>query len=93
MIGMARKDRWMKRQTEIIRARTTNSLTGSSGGAVFTPRGDYTKVMAMPEMMISAQFSIYSLRQEHLSPAIEALNDALRARGLSPEMGAMSPRS
>jgi len=46
--------------------------------------------MAMPETMISAQLSIYSLRQEHLSPAIEALNHALRARGLRPEVGAMS---
>jgi uncharacterized protein YqgV (UPF0045/DUF77 family) len=40
--------------------------------------------------MISAQISIYPLRQEHLSPAIEAVQKALEARGLHPEIGAMS---
>jgi len=41
-------------------------------------------------MTISAQVSIYPLRQERLSPAIQALSDALRSAGLSPEVGSMS---
>jgi uncharacterized protein YqgV (UPF0045/DUF77 family) len=41
-------------------------------------------------MIISAQLSLYPLRQEHLSPAIEAVSDALRAAGLQPQVGAMS---
>jgi uncharacterized protein YqgV (UPF0045/DUF77 family) len=41
-------------------------------------------------MVISAQVSIYPLRQEHLSPAIEALSDALKSAGMSPEVGSMS---
>jgi uncharacterized protein YqgV (UPF0045/DUF77 family) len=41
-------------------------------------------------MMISAQVSVYPLRQDHLSPAIDALNGTLRASGLNPEVGAMS---
>lgn len=41
-------------------------------------------------MMISAQISVYSLRQERLSPAIQALCDALRSAGLNPEVGSMS---
>ena len=36
------------------------------------------------------QVSIYPLRQEHLSPAIEAVRKALEARGLQPEVGPMS---
>jgi uncharacterized protein YqgV (UPF0045/DUF77 family) len=40
--------------------------------------------------MISAQISIYPLRQEHLSPAIAAVQKALEARGLHPEIGALS---
>ena len=41
-------------------------------------------------MTISAQISIYPLRQERLSPAIQAVSDALRSAGLSPEIGSMS---
>jgi len=41
-------------------------------------------------MVISAQISIYPLRQEHLSPAIDAVKQALEMRGLQPELGAMS---
>jgi uncharacterized protein YqgV (UPF0045/DUF77 family) len=41
-------------------------------------------------MPMSAQISIYPLRQEHLSPAIEAVRNALAAYGLHPEVGPMS---
>jgi uncharacterized protein YqgV (UPF0045/DUF77 family) len=40
----------------------------------------------------SAQISIYPLRQEHLSPAIDAVTTALNAHGLQTEVGAMSTR-
>lgn len=40
--------------------------------------------------MISAQISVYPLRQERLSPAIQAVSDALVAAGLHPEIGPMS---
>jgi len=41
-------------------------------------------------MIISAQVSLYPLRQERLSPAIQAVSDALLAAGLHPETGSMS---
>ena len=41
-------------------------------------------------MVISAQLSIYPLRQDHLSPAIQAVSDALRDAGLQPQIGPMS---
>ena len=41
-------------------------------------------------MFISVQISVYPLRQEHLSPAIDAVKEALEARGLQPQIGAMS---
>jgi len=41
-------------------------------------------------MMISAQVSVYPLRQERLSPAVQALGDALRSAGLGLEVGSMS---
>jgi uncharacterized protein YqgV (UPF0045/DUF77 family) len=41
-------------------------------------------------MIVSAQISIYPLRQEHLSPAIDAVKGALEIRGFQPEIGAMS---
>jgi uncharacterized protein YqgV (UPF0045/DUF77 family) len=41
-------------------------------------------------MVISAQISMYPLRQEHLSPAIDAVKQALETRGLQPETGVMS---
>ena len=41
-------------------------------------------------MMISAQVSLYPLRQAHLSPALEAVRDALTAAELQPQVGAMS---
>ena len=39
---------------------------------------------------VTAQVSLYPLRQEHLSPAIDAAIAAFRARGLDVELGAMS---
>ena len=41
-------------------------------------------------MTISAQVSVYPLRQDHLSPAIAAVKTELEAHGLRPEIGAMS---
>jgi uncharacterized protein YqgV (UPF0045/DUF77 family) len=41
-------------------------------------------------MVISAQISVYPLRQEHLRPAIDAVKQALESNGLQPEIGAMS---
>lgn len=41
-------------------------------------------------MVISAQVSIYPLRQQRLTPAIEAVRERLEAAGLRPEIGAMS---
>jgi len=41
-------------------------------------------------MTISAQVSVYPLRQEHLSPAVEAVRAELEAHGLRAEVGAMS---
>jgi uncharacterized protein YqgV (UPF0045/DUF77 family) len=41
-------------------------------------------------MVISAQLSLYPLRQEHLSPAIEVVRDVLSAAGLQPSVGPMS---
>ena len=40
--------------------------------------------------MISAQVSIYPLRQDHLSPAIDAVRRALERHDLHPQVGAMS---
>lgn len=40
--------------------------------------------------MISAQISLYPLRQEHLSPAIEVVRTVLCAHGLQVEVGPMS---
>jgi uncharacterized protein YqgV (UPF0045/DUF77 family) len=42
-------------------------------------------------MMISVQISIYPLWQEHLSPVIQAVREALEAHGLLPEIGPMRP--
>lgn len=41
-------------------------------------------------MLTSAQISIYPLRQERLSPAVQAVSEALEARGLRAEVGPMS---
>ena len=41
-------------------------------------------------MVISAQISVYPLRQEHSGPAIDAVRKALESRELHPEVGAMS---
>ncbi len=41
-------------------------------------------------MTASAQIAIYPLRQEHLTPSIEAVRQALRDHGLQPESGPMS---
>jgi uncharacterized protein YqgV (UPF0045/DUF77 family) len=41
-------------------------------------------------MIVSAQVSIYPLRQDRLTPAITAMREALEAAGLRPDVGAMS---
>jgi len=41
-------------------------------------------------MSVSAQISVYPLRQQHLGAAVEAVRLALEARGLEPEVGPMS---
>ncbi|MEN8185434.1 MAG: YkoF family thiamine/hydroxymethylpyrimidine-binding protein [Myxococcota bacterium] len=41
-------------------------------------------------MSLSAQISVYPLRQQHLGPAIEAVRLALESGGLEPEVGPMS---
>lgn len=41
-------------------------------------------------MIISAQVSLYPLRQAHLLPAIQAVCDALTAAGLQSQVGPMS---
>jgi len=41
-------------------------------------------------MTISAQISVYPLRQERFSPAIEAVTQALAKAGLHSEVGPMS---
>jgi uncharacterized protein YqgV (UPF0045/DUF77 family) len=41
-------------------------------------------------MRVSAQVSLYPLRQEKLGPAIQALRAALERRGLVAQVGAMS---
>lgn len=40
--------------------------------------------------MISAQLSLYPLRQDPLSPVVQAVADALMAAGLQPHVGPMS---
>ena len=41
-------------------------------------------------MTASAQIAVYPLRQERLTPAIEAVRQALRDHGLQAEIGPMS---
>ena len=41
-------------------------------------------------MIISAQISVYPLRQQRITVAIEAVKQALESKGLQPEIGAMS---
>lgn len=41
-------------------------------------------------MTVSAQISLYPLREESLGPAIERFRAALEREGLAPEVGAMS---
>jgi uncharacterized protein YqgV (UPF0045/DUF77 family) len=41
-------------------------------------------------MVASAQIAIYPLRQAHLSPAVQAVDEALAAAGLEPVVGPMS---
>jgi uncharacterized protein YqgV (UPF0045/DUF77 family) len=41
-------------------------------------------------MIVSAQISVYPLRQERLGPAIEAVRASLADRGVTPEIGPMS---
>jgi uncharacterized protein YqgV (UPF0045/DUF77 family) len=43
-------------------------------------------------LAVSAQISIYALRQPSLGPAIDALCGALAERGFAPEVGPMSTR-
>jgi uncharacterized protein YqgV (UPF0045/DUF77 family) len=42
------------------------------------------------EASLSAQISVYTLPQEHLSPAIDAVKQALETSGLQSEIGAMN---
>jgi uncharacterized protein YqgV (UPF0045/DUF77 family) len=62
------------------------SFSYSDGNAFAT--GNHQKEM-LP-MPMSAQISVYPLRQDHLSPAIETVRRALEAHGLQPEVGPMS---
>jgi len=39
---------------------------------------------------VSAQISVYPLREKHLSPAIESVKRSLARRGLEPKIGLMS---
>lgn len=41
-------------------------------------------------MIVSAQLSVYPLRQESLAPGIRMVTDALVRAGLSPQVGSMS---
>jgi len=41
-------------------------------------------------MVASGQIAMYPLRQEHLTPAIDAVQNALRKRGLTIQPGPMS---
>lgn len=41
-------------------------------------------------MSVSAQISIFPLRQQHLGPAVDAVRLALESQGLEPEVGPMS---
>jgi uncharacterized protein YqgV (UPF0045/DUF77 family) len=41
-------------------------------------------------MTISVQVSVYPLRQEHLSPAVNGFQAELKAHGLRPEIGGTS---
>jgi uncharacterized protein YqgV (UPF0045/DUF77 family) len=41
-------------------------------------------------MFVSAQVSVYPLRQEHLGASIQAFAEALTAAGLEPRTGPMS---
>lgn len=41
-------------------------------------------------MTTSAQISVYPLRQEHLSPAVESVRRTLEEHGLTPDVGPMS---
>lgn len=41
-------------------------------------------------MMISAQLSVYPLRQDSLAAGIRSVTDSLVGAGLSPQMGPMS---
>ena len=41
-------------------------------------------------MVVSAQISLYPLRQERLTPAIEELRERLAGSGLQPMVGPMS---
>lgn len=43
-----------------------------------------------PTLVVSAQISVYPLRQEHISTAVEAVRQALETRGLQPQVGPMS---
>jgi uncharacterized protein YqgV (UPF0045/DUF77 family) len=41
-------------------------------------------------MRVSAQISVYPLRQQHLGPAVEAVRRAFEREGLEPDVGPMS---
>jgi uncharacterized protein YqgV (UPF0045/DUF77 family) len=41
-------------------------------------------------MKVSAQVSVYPLRQQHLTPAVEEIRRAFESHGLDPQVGPMS---
>lgn len=41
-------------------------------------------------MFVSVQIAVYPLRQDRLTPAVEAVQQALRDHGLNPDPGPMS---
>jgi uncharacterized protein YqgV (UPF0045/DUF77 family) len=52
--------------------------------------GGFGNVGVLVVMEVSAQISVYPLRQEKLGPTIDTMRDILEAQGLSPQVGAMS---
>jgi len=48
------------------------------------------ETLVSPAMTVSAQISVYPLRQPHLAPAVDAVLAELGARPLQVEPGAMS---
>lgn len=53
-------------------------------------KGREGRVVGVSKMVVSAQISIYPLRQEHLTPAVDAVRTALEAHQLQSAVGPMS---